>query len=53
MDKKIIIRICIALLWFGVGIFQIAAKSMMVSGIISIAVGAVFAFDAFRYIKKN
>ena len=53
MDKKIIFRILIALIWLGLGIFQIAAKNMIASGIISIVVGLVFAFDAFRQIKKK
>lgn len=53
MDKKMIARICLAVFWVGLGVFQIAAKSMIAMGALSIVVGLVFAFDALRNIKKK
>lgn len=52
MEKKTILRIAIAILWIGVGVFEIVRGST-VPGIISLVVGAVFAFDAFRTMNKN
>ena len=52
MDKKVILRIAIAILWIVVGIVELV-RATTVPGIISLVVGAVFAFDAFRQIKKK
>ena len=52
MDKRTIIRICIAVLWVVIGIIELVKKETTM-GIISIFVGAAFAFDAFRTMKKK
>ena len=52
MDKRTIIRICVAVLWVVIGIIELVKKETTM-GIISVFVGAAFAFDAFRTMKKK
>lgn len=52
MDKKLINRIVIALIWLGVGSYRLAVKDMPI-GIFCIAIALVFAVGAFISKKQD
>ncbi|MCR5020292.1 hypothetical protein [Ruminococcus sp.] len=52
MNRHIIIRAIIAAIWVIVGIV-VLIKGQMASGLISLAMGAVFGFSAFSMSRKK
>ena len=52
MDKKLINRLIIALIWTAVGIYRFAVKDMAI-GFVCIAVALIFAIDAFISKKQD
>ena len=52
MDKKLINRLIIALIWIAVGIYRFAVKDMPI-GIFCIAIALVFAVGAFISKKQD
>ena len=52
MNRHIIIRAIIAVIWVVVGIIALA-KGQMTEGLISLVAGAAFGFSSFSMLKKK
>ncbi|MBR1382902.1 MAG: hypothetical protein IJ555_03695 [Ruminococcus sp.] len=53
MNRHIIIRAVMAVLWIGVGIFRMIQAGDVKGGLLSLAVGVAFGISAFTMLRKK